>query len=136
MLHRWGYGEFSAHFLVGAECLLLYTNQRFRQFDRGYLLMLVGGAQSSGESGVRANRCGCGGMVGGELSRGDGSYAVGNSEGVSGTIGIGGKIEALITRGFIGSEGDHFGGVGGVFGKGDAFKGCGFVTGLFRLKGE
>ena len=123
MLHRWGYGEFSAHFLVGAKCLLLYTNQRFRQFDRGYLISLVGGAQASGESGIPGNRCVEGKLVGGELSRGDGSYAVGNGEGVGGTIGTGGKIEAFIARGFIGSEGYHFGIVGGIACKGDAFKG-------------
>ena len=75
MLHRWGYGEFSAHFLVGGKCLSLYTYQRFRQFDRGYLLMLVGGAQFSGESGVRASRCGYGGVIGDELSQGDRSHA-------------------------------------------------------------
>ena len=95
-----GDGEFSAHFLVGGKCLLLYTNQRFRQFDRGYLLMLVGRAQSSGESGVCGNRCGCGGVVGGELPRGDRSHAAVDSEGVGGTAGIGGKVEASIAGGF------------------------------------
>ena len=136
MLHRWGYGEFSAHFLVGAEGFLLYTYQRFRQCDRGYLLSLVGGAQASGESGIPGSRCVEGNLVGGELSWGDGSYAVGNGEGVGGTIGIGGKIEALIARGFIGSERYRLDVVEAAAAGGDRLGGRGLVSGFGRREGE
>ena len=136
MLHRWGYGEFSAHFLVGAEGLLLDTYQRFRQFDRGYLLMLVGRAQSSGESGVRASRCGYGGVIGGELPRSDRSHAAVDGEGVGGTVGTGGKIEASIAGGF-GHGGERYRlGVVAAGARGDRLGWRGLVTGFGHRERE
>ena len=137
MLHRWGYGEFSAHFLVEGKCLSLYTYQRFRQFDRGYLLSLVGRAQASGESGIPGNRCVEGKLVGGELSRGDRSHAAVDGEGVGGTIGIGGQIEAIIAGGFgHGGERYRLGVVGAAAAGGDRLGGRGSVTGFGHRKGE
>ena len=137
MLYQWGYGEFSNYLLMTDKCLCLYTYQRFRQLDGGYLGSWA--YAQSGESGVGGGTCKCG--IGGELSGCDSSYTVGDGEDVGGIGGAAAGIltqgEAIIALGFrLDGESYHVGVVAGILTQGDVFGGRGFVTGLLRREGE